>query len=128
MLPKLSFEYYDPKGKIINKRKPLMSTALFNQLTGLAIAYRCEKLHIVHLGTVGDERHRKDNPKSYHLHTPPDAIDVVKLYGKDEAGRLTIHFDFRNDLIPRIAVAKVWTGKAYHSQDATKHHLHLQSK
>jgi len=124
MLPKLTFEY---AGEGDGKKRPPMSDGLYNRLTGLAIAYKCDLLHIVHLGTVGDERHRRDNPKSYHLHKPPDAIDIAKLYGKMN-GILIIHFDFRYDLASRKAVAKVWTGKAFHTQDLTKRHLHLQTK
>jgi len=116
-IPGISFEYV--KG---GTERPMMSAGLLALLHAMGLLLGTH-VHIVHLGTVGDERHRRENPKSYHLHNPPDAIDIVKVYAD---GRL---IDCRKwsgqneiaEIIENLPHGRVW------DHDGGKHgELHVE--
>ena len=136
---KITYEYIDG-----SKRKPAMSVKLDALLWRIFIeTYGNDAVvHIVHAGTVGDDRHRRDNPKSYHLHHPPDAIDIVKIFVKltnplwyTVSDWLTTGIIFKtnnpNWKMDRKDWASAFTkrgGRCYHASDKTKQHLHVEVK
>jgi hypothetical protein len=131
---KISYEYFDGS----TKKKPLMSKGLEDLLQrSLVEAYGDRDFYVVHAGTVGDERHRKDNPKSFHLHHPPDAIDIEKVYfpiiidGLPQSVCVNLKANALNWKSGRTALAeavKKEGGRTYHALDKTKNHLHIEVK
>jgi hypothetical protein len=136
-MPKITYEYILPdKNGNPMIGKPLMSEALEVLFEQIFDSDKAEQVHIVHAGTVGDDRHRLENPNSYHLHHPPDAIDVVKIFVKHSMSPAldeTWIFKKSNPFWERarIEFSKIigrFGGRTYHATDKEKNHLHIQVK
>lgn len=98
-------------------KRPRMSKQLANLLDAYMLVHPFVHLH--HLGTVGDERHKKESPTSYHLHEPPDAIDITSIGPYD-----------LSDLEQRMEVATQFAaigGVCYHAHNGKRGHLHVQT-
>ena len=78
-LPDIIWVYNGRKG-----RQPRMSDALVALLTAYKVLHPF--VHLNHLGTVGDWRHRLFSKGSYHNHRPPDAIDIQAIGPYDCTG------------------------------------------
>ena len=78
----ITFQYFKAGSRI---KKPPMSDELFSLMERCLDKIGASKCHVVHAGTVGDKRHKAR--RSHHNHTPPDAIDVTKVYLEWENGR-----------------------------------------
>jgi len=116
----LTFQYYAINAKI---KDPPMSDKLRAMLEKAANG---QDWHIVHLGTVGDARHKLNNPRSKHNRIPPDAIDILKVYFTDDGEKCCA--DMRN-LASRLELAKriiAAGGKTAHATDKRKKHLHAE--
>lgn len=121
----IHFRYYSSS----KNSRPTMSKALYDLLVQAVESVKAEDCLIVHLGTVGDERHRRQNPKSYHNHRPPDAIDILSVHLVLQDGRQVV-LDCSDDLDARKAIAKVWEalgGSCSHTNNKKYGHLHLQT-
>jgi len=98
-------------------KQPLMSSNLINLLE--AYKDRWSFIHLHHLGTVGDDRHKRESSTSYHLHEPPDAIDITSIG----------EYDCTN-IEERLLVAKRFAklgGVCFHAGNSKRGHLHVQT-
>ena len=96
--------------------KPLMSC----QLELLLYKYKSNWpfVHLNHIGTVGDANHVANSSDSFHLHQPPDAIDILDIGDMD-----------MENPDQKLVVAERFAslgGVCYHARQVHRTHLHVQ--
>lgn len=116
----ITFQYY-LEGSTVKPRQ-YMSDLLYRLIVAAVAKTGAVKCHIVHVGTYGDPRHRKR--KSYHNNSPPDAIDVTKIY-LWWADKSMILMMPKTSLAHRAMIAANWGGTAHHVDDEEQSHIHL---